>query len=141
MKRILSLSALGAVLVLASGCVEGPVAPAGNDASPEAVHAPVTLLDTDLEDVVAVDVIRAGKNTNGLLAVQANVRNRTDRDVVVQVQTLFYDENGLVLYSEPGNETAWTTLTLGANATIPYRSQALSNAAKRYTLHIRRPLR
>jgi len=139
--KYLSLLFIGAVALLASGCAEGPILPVANPKSPEAVHAPVSLLDADLEDVIAVDIIRAGKNPEGLLAVQANIRDRTDKDVAIQVQTVFYDELGLVLYSEPGNETPWTTVILSTNGTVPYRAQALNNAAKRFTIHIRRPLR
>ena len=130
-----------ALLFLGAGCAEGPIVPVGDPKSPEAVHAPVTLLDTDLEDVIAVDVLHVGKNANGLLSVQANVRDRTDKDVVIQVQTLFYDDLGTLLYSQPGNETPWTTLTLTTNGTVPYQAQALSNEAKRFTIHVRRPLR
>ncbi|SDU16445.1 Protein of unknown function [Verrucomicrobium sp. GAS474] len=140
MKKI-ALLLSGMTALFLSGCVEGPIVPAGDPKSLEAVHAPVSLLDADLEDVIAVDVINVGKNPNGFLSVQANVRNRTDKDVVVQVQTLFYDENGLVLDSEPGNETPWTTVTLTTNGTMPYRSQALSHVARRFTIHVRRPLR
>jgi hypothetical protein len=141
MKKLLSLLCVASFALLGVGCVEGPTVPEGNPKSPDAVHAPVTLLDPDLEDVIAVDVIHVGKNANGLLAVQANVRNRTDRDVVIQIQTVFFDDLGNALYSEPGNETPWTTVSVTTNGTIPYRAQALSNAAKRFTLHIRRPTR
>ena len=147
MKKLLSLASLvsvlggAAVLLLSTGCVEGPTVPDGNPKSPDAVHAPVTLLDADLEDVIAVDVIHAGKNANNLLTVQANVRDRTDRDVVIQIQTVFFDDLGNALYTEPGNETPWTTVNVTTNGTIPYRAQALSNAAKRFTIHIRRPIR
>jgi len=130
------LAACAAAALVSTGC-EGPYQPVSNPSSLETAGVPAVLLDEDLQDVVAVDLIRTGPNPNGFLTVQANIRNRTDHDVAVQAQVLFYDRSGVLLYSEPGNQTPWTGLTLTANETQPYRSQALTKAAYRFTVRVR----
>lgn len=130
--------ALGLMAAALSGCAEeGPAAPVGNMASPETAGAPVVLLDRDLSDDIAVDLIRTGPNQNHYLTVQANLRNRTGHDMELQVQSLFYDAKGSILNSSLGNETAWTTLVLTANQTVSYRAQALTTDGDRFTVRVR----
>ena len=133
MKKTLLLPALLLAACLA-GCAEGPTLPNGNPQSPETAGAPAVLLDEGLGDVVAVDLVRVGANANGFLTVQANLRNRTSQDQQLQVQTLFFDASDNVLGEE---SAAWTTLPLTANATEPYRAQALTKKAARATLRVR----
>lgn len=123
--------------LLLAGCAGGPTVPTGDPGSPETAGAPVVLLDGGLGDVVAVDLVRVGKNANGYLTVQANIRNRTGKDQEFQVQTLFYDDDDNVLGNEAGNPAAWTVLPLTASATEPYRAQALSRKAARASVRVR----
>ncbi len=118
-------------------CADGPTIPPGNAKSPETAGAPVVLLDEDMDDDIAVDQIRSGRTSNNLFAVQANIRNRTDHDISVQVQTLYRDQHGNALYFSAGEETPWTTMVITANSTTPYRSQSLTPQATQSTIRIR----
>lgn len=119
------------------GCASQPSVPPADRNSPEAAGKPVVLLDEDMDHYVAVDTVRAGKNENGYLVVQTNIRSRTEKDLTIQAQTLFYDGNGNVLNSDAGNEAPWMTLPLTANSTVPYRVQALNPAAEKFTVRLR----
>ncbi len=135
LRPLVIVTALAALLI--GGCSEGPSVPVGDLNSPESSGEPIVLLDSGLSDVIAVDLSRVGPNPNHYLEVQAAIRNRTNQDVEIQAQTLFYDATGAVLNNEPGNETPWTTLTVSANQTIPYHSQALTHKANHLTVRIR----
>jgi len=134
--RSLAIVTAAAGLLL-GGCAEGPSVPVGDLNSPESAGEPVVLLDSGLSDAIAVDLVRMGPNPTHYLEVQAAIRNRTGQDLEIQAQTLFYDATGAVLNNEPGNETAWTTLTVSANQTLPYHAQALSHKADHLTVRIR----
>lgn len=129
--------ALGLVAVLLAACAEGPEIPKSNPRSPETAGAPVVLLDEDMSDDIAVDQIRSGRTSNNLLAVEANIRNRTEHDISIQVQTLYRDQHGNALYFNAGEETPWTVLVITANSTTPYRSQSLSPQAAQSTIRMR----
>jgi hypothetical protein len=135
--RFLICAVAFAVIAFLCSCAEGPTVPASNPKSPEAAGAPVVLLDEDMEDNIAVDQVRFGRTSNNLLAVQANIRNRTDHDISIQVQTLYRDQFGNALYFNPGDETPWMNMVVTANSTTPYRSQSLSAAAQNFTVRIR----
>ncbi len=55
----------------------------------------------------------------------------------LQAQTLFFNEAGRVLYSQPGGETAWQTFTISPNQTEYVSSQAMTPEATRYTVRVR----
>lgn len=131
------LPCLGAATLFLAACADGPEVPPSNPKSPETAGAPVVLLDEDMSDNIAVDQIRSGRTSNHLLAVQANIRNRTDHDISIQVQTLYKDQYGNALYFNPGDETPWMTMVVTANSTTPYRSQSLSAQAAQFTIRIR----
>jgi len=118
---------------------EGPYVAVAKPNSPEAAGAPVVLLNSDLVDKLAIDrppIVQ--RNANNFLQIQVGLRNRTDDERLrIQVQTLFFDETGRVLYSQPGSEAAWQTLVLSPNETIFYTQQALTADAVRYTVRVR----
>ncbi len=135
-RRLVSCGlALGLVVFLAA--CEGPEIPTSNPKAPEIAGAPVVLLDEDMSDNIAVDQVRSGHTSNKLMAVQASIRNRTDHDISIQVQTLYRDQFGNALYFTPGEETPWMNMVITANSTSPYRSQSLSPAAQQFTIRIR----
>lgn len=136
-KSLLWLLTLPLTASLLCSCAEGPEIPKSNPRSPETAGAPIVLLDEDMSDDIAVDQIRTGRTSNNLYAVEANIRNRTDHDLSVQVQTLYRDQNGNALYFSAGEETPWTTVVITANSTTPYRSQSLSAHATQSTIRLR----
>ena len=134
LKTLLLLVAASLVL---GGCATGPYEPQGNSKSAETSGDKAVILDEGLVDQIAVDKVTSGKKSSGLLFVQANLRNRTRKDLEIQAQTVYKDAGGLPLYSSGGNEAAWTTLVLTANGTTTYRSQATSPAAEQFTIRLR----
>lgn len=137
MKQILvALLTAGAL-----GCTtpEGAYRPVAKPDSPEAAGASVVLLNYDLKRTLAVDTpVLTDRDPAGRLRVQVGLRNRTDREnLQIQVQTLWKNEAGRVLYNEPGSETAWQTLTISRNQTYYYSQTALTTEATHYTIRIR----
>jgi hypothetical protein len=124
-----------------TGCVapEGPYVAVAKPDGPEASGAPVVLLNYDLKRTLAVDrppiVVR---NPNGHMTIQVGLRNRTDDESLqLQVQTMFMDDTGRVLYSQLGSEAAWQTITVSPNQTVHYTAAALSPEATRFTVRVR----
>src|SRR5687767_12993382 len=101
----ITLAALG----LALGCEhDGAYVP---DTEPHAAVeniSTVALLDEDLADMIAVEGQQAKYSDDGRLQVVANLRNRSEDRLTVQVQTVFKDENGF----STGDETAWETIVI-----------------------------
>jgi hypothetical protein len=122
-----------------AGCSSGPYKPKANAYTNESIGGPVVFLNEDLRRTLAVDPnIVAEKNENKLLKIQTNLRNRTDDEMLyIQVQTIFSNDEGMVLYSQPGSEAPWQTLTLSPNQTINYTQQALTAEASRFIIRIR----
>jgi hypothetical protein len=124
------------------GCTTYPEGPYVAVAKPNKAPGPgkpIVLLNSDLTKTLAIDhapVVQ--RNANGLLQIQVGLRNRTDdKRLMLQVQTLFFDATGKVLYSQIGSEAAWQTLTLNANQTDFYSQQALTTEATNYVIQIR----
>jgi hypothetical protein len=70
---------------------------------------------------------------NGRLEVVANVKNRENRRIQVQIRCVFKDEQSV----STGDETPWQTLILGENATEAVRFAATNNQARKYTISVR----
>jgi hypothetical protein len=143
--RIVSLLTLAAscVVLVLVGCTtysEGPYVAVAKPNNPEAAGKPVVLLNSELVNRLAVDrAPTVRRNANGLLEIQVPLRNRTDDErLQIQVQTLFFNESGQVLYSEPGSEAAWQTLVLTPNVTTYYTQQSLTPEAVRFVVRVRR---
>lgn len=70
---------------------------------------------------------------DGRLQVIANIKNRENRRLQVQVRCVFKDESGF----STGDETPWQTLILGENATEAVPFVAMNNLARKYTIAVR----
>ena len=129
-KHITSIAAVGFTL----GCAhDGAYIPVTEpEAAAENYHT-VVLLDEDLADLIAVEGQRARYSDDGRLQVYANFRNREDKRVTVQVQTVFKDENGF----STGDETAWETIIIPELAQTTYQNIAQNSKARRYTIRVR----
>ncbi|NJK92476.1 MAG: hypothetical protein HC904_11975 [Blastochloris sp.] len=122
-----------------SACTHGPYTPKTEPEKPEARGLPIVLLDKDLRRTLSVDVpVNSSRNSVGNLVVQVPLRNRTnDETLQIQVQTLFRDSNGRVLYSEPGSEPAWTPMMLTPNQSGLYQQASLTPEAAQFTIRVR----
>lgn len=70
---------------------------------------------------------------DGRLEVAANIRNRLERRIQVQVQCVFKDAQGF----STGDETPWQDLILTETAQESVRFQSFNDKAKGYTIRVR----
>lgn len=77
--------------------------------------------------------IQEGIAADGRLEVVANIRNRENRRIQVQVNCVFKDAQGF----STGDETPWQTLILTENSTEAVRFISMNDKARRYTIRVR----
>lgn len=70
---------------------------------------------------------------DGRLEVVANVKNRDSRRLVVQVNCVFKDEQGLSI----GDEAPFKKLTLAPNSTEAVSFTSANTLARKYTIRVR----
>lgn len=135
MKKVI-LIVLSSLFILS--CSSGPYIPQSDPHSPEASGKKVVLFDENLVDRVAVDrAVVTKRNEQDCLVVQAALRNQTDKPLSVQVQVLFKDAQGVILYSDLGAETPWQSMVLSPNETKSISQVSLTSSARDYTVRVR----
>lgn len=128
--NIIAVMSLAGLLI---GCAtEGPYVPAGREPGVEQENTAV-IMDSEIADKIAVDTQNAERTQQGKLRAMANIRNRSNDDITVQVQTVFRDLNGFSI----NDDTSWETIVLTANETKSVTATSTSRKAERYTVRIR----
>ncbi len=94
---------------------------------------PFVLMDKNVEHSVTCTEIQRGTTADGRLQVVANVRNRENRRIQVQINCVFKDEQGF----STGDETPWENLILTENAQESVRFVAMNDKAKNFTIRVR----
>jgi len=122
-----------------TGCESDP----GYDKGPYLAQTPKTppyedrevfvLLDPGVQYSVTRGNITERTLDDGRLEVIAQIRNRENRRIEVQVNCVFKDQNGV----GTGDETPFRTLILTENATEQVRFESLNNLAKKFTIRVR----
>jgi len=135
----LMLTVISVVLLTSCTTPEGPYVAVAKPNSPEAAGAPVVLMNNDLLRTLAVDrPPLVDHDSIHRLRVQVGLRNRVDDEVLqIQVQTLWMNDAGRVLYSQPGSEAAWQNTTLSPNQTAYYSQTALTAEATKFVIRVR----
>jgi uncharacterized protein YcfL len=108
-------------------------------------YAPVNPLQSNLEDTarfvlldpgaqksVSCSSIQEGRTSDGRLEVVANVRNRENRRIQVQINCVFKDAQGFVV-----EDTPFQNLFLDENAQEGVRFVSANDKAMRYTVRVR----
>jgi hypothetical protein len=95
--------------------------------------AKFVLLDRDVQRSVTVSSILERVLDDGRLEVIANVRNRINRRIEVQINCVFKDELGFPVH----DEAPFTRLILTENAQEGVRFVSLNNQARTYTIRVR----
>jgi len=93
----------------------------------------LVLLDKELQKAISVDVQRSSYSPEGRLQAEANIRNRLDTNLNLQLQTMFKDSANI----SSGDETAWRTIILPPYATETYSAVAMNDRSDRYTIRVR----
>lgn len=91
------------------------------------------LLDKWTERSVTCSGLQERTTEDGRLEVVANVRNRRNSRIEVQINCVFKDDQGF----PTGDETPFQTLILTENAQEGVRFVAMDNKARKYTVRVR----
>ena len=95
--------------------------------------AKFVLLDKGVERSVTCPNIMERVTDDGRLEVTANVRNRLNRRIEVQINCVFKDDKGF----PTSDEAPFKTLFLDENAQEGVRFVSLNNQARTYTIRVR----
>ena len=95
-------------------------------------HNSFVLLDKGAQHSITHAGFQARTTDEGRMEVAANIRNRENRRLQVQVQCVFKDENGF----STGDETPWQNLILSENSQETVKFISMNNRAKRFTVRV-----
>ncbi len=135
MKTRLILLAASTALAL-TGCStydKGPYLPEQSKTPAHENTERVVLMDPGVQYSLTCTGIQEGATPDGRLMLTAQIRNREDRRIEVQVNCAFKDANGYMT----GDETPFQALILTENATEQVQFTAMNTLAKKYTIRIR----
>jgi len=123
------------ILLATAGCTSEPGVTAPQDTTKFMVEntEKFVLLDRTTLDAVRCTGLQERVLPDNRLEVVANVKNRENHRVVVQVNCVFKDGQGF----STGDETPFRTLSLAENSTETVRFTAANTLAKRYTIRVR----
>jgi hypothetical protein len=122
-----------AATLLSAGCAtSGARAPVAGVEDGFESTAKFALMDSRAQTSVTCTGLQEGKTEDGRLQVAANLRNRENRRIEVQVQCLFKDPQGFAL-----DETPWQTLILTENGQETVRFAAMNTKATDYEVRVR----
>jgi len=136
MKTSILLLTAGAALAFTackSTYDKGPYLPEQSKTPPYENTERVVLMDPGVQYSLTCTGIQEGASADGRLEVIAQIRNRENRRIEVQVNCVFKDANGYTT----GDETPFQTLILTENATEQVKFTAMNTLAKKYTIRIR----
>lgn len=124
-----------AALVLLGGCASepGPFLPQDTTKYTVENTEKFVLLDKPTQTSVTCTGLQERLLADGRLEVVANVKNRENRRIQVQINCVFKDELG----ASTGDETPFQTLILAENSTEAVRFTAMNAQARKYTIRVR----
>jgi hypothetical protein len=130
----LSLLILAVTLGSSLGCRhEGAYAPVGNTAAALENRERVVMLDRMVQSSVDVSNIQDEFLPDGRLRVTANIRNREERRIQVEVDCVFKNEDGFPI----GDKTPFQTFILTENAQQGVQFVSMNDKAKTATIRVR----
>lgn len=133
--KSLFLLAATSGLLLFAGCATAPGPFTPQDTTRYTVEntEKFVLLDKPTQVSVTCTGLQERTLGDGRLEVVANVKNRENRRIQVQINAVFKDEQGF----STGDETPFQTLILAENSTEAVRFTAMNTLAKKYTIRVR----
>jgi uncharacterized protein YcfL len=139
MKTITLFLAAAAALAFFSGCSskpgrsDGPYPPEDTTKYTVENTGQFAVMDRAVQYSVTCTGIQQHTTPDGRLEIVANIKNRENRRIQVQVGCVFRDAQNF----STGDETPWQTLILGEHATEAVRFTAMNAKAKTYTVRVR----
>ena len=135
-KNILPTLAVAALTLLA-GCAsnydKGAYRPQNTTGGAAESTDKFVLMDPQVQYSISCSGLQERINEDGRLEVVANIRNRENRRIQVQVNCVFKDEQNF----STGDETPFQTLILGENSQEAVRFLSMNNQARKYTVRVR----
>jgi uncharacterized protein YcfL len=124
-----------ASLALLAGCATepGPFTPKDTTKYTLENTDSFVLMDKQVQYSVTSTGIQYRNLPDGRLEIVANIKNRENRRIQVQVSCVFKNEQGFTA----GDETPWQTLILGENTTEAVTFTSMNNEARKYTVRVR----
>ena len=133
-RRLSVLSAVAGLFLLGGCATEpGPFTPQDTTKYTVENTEKFVLLDKPTQTSVTCTGLQERTLPDGRLEIVANVKNREDRRIQVQIGCVFKDEQGF----STGDESPYQTLILAENSTEAVRFTAMNPLAKRYTIRVR----
>lgn len=135
MKTLIThISWLAVALLIGTGCAthEGVYSPQSTTEHNYENTEKFVLMDAGTQRSITANTLQENRLPDGRLDVAANVRNRENRRIQVQVNCEFKDAHGLTLDATP-----WQTLVLTENGQETIRFASMNSQASRYTIRIR----
>jgi hypothetical protein len=134
-KILFPLLTLSALALLAPGCAthEGAYLPVNTTKYNQENTANMVDMDPGAQRSVTCSGIQQRILPDGRIEVNANIRNRENRSIEVQINCVFKDEQ----YFSTGDETPFRTIILTENETQGVSFQSSNNKAKTYTIRVR----
>jgi uncharacterized protein YcfL len=131
------LSVLTAIagLILLGGCATepGPFTPQDTTKYTVENTEKFVLLDKATQHSITCTGLQERTLPDGRLEIVANVKNRENRRIQVQIGCVFKDAQGFAT----GDESPYQTLILAENATEAVRFTAMNPLGQRYTIRVR----
>jgi uncharacterized protein YcfL len=126
---------ISAGLALLAGCTTEPGPYTPQDTTKYTVEntEKFVLLDKPTQQSITCTGLQERTLPDGRYEVVANVKNRENRRVQVQLNCVFKDEQGF----STGDETPFQTLILAENSTEAVRFTSINAQAHRYTIRVR----
>src|SRR3954453_7873398 len=138
-KTFAAFSLLAIAALLFTGCETTPrdtgaYVPVNTTVNDLENHEPIVLMDSRVQVSVTCSGIQQRAAEDGRLEVTANLRNRENRRIQVQVNCVFKDDQG---FPTQGEESPFKNVILTENAQEPVHFISLNDKAKRYTIRVR----
>jgi hypothetical protein len=124
-----------AAVVCLCGC-HGPYQAKSDEDFPLEHQENISLMDKKLQKWMRIDALSYDYTSDGRLEVYCEMRNRTDVNLEIMVQTQFKDAAGRLLE----DKTNWETIVIPKNATIDYRPAAMTERARNFIIRVKRPI-
>ena len=135
-KKLIPIFAVSAFAVALTGCQSsetGALAPVNTTKyNYESSGAKFVLLDAGAQRSITSPGIQTRTLPDGRLEVNANIRNRENRRLEVQVNCVFKDAQGFET-----DQTPWYTFIIDENATETKQFVSANNQAKNFTIRVR----
>ncbi len=128
-----SLSLLLMTVLFAAGCAhEAAYEPVNTTKYDLENKANFVLMDSGAQHSVTCSGLQMATLPDGRIRVAANVRNRENRRIEVQINCEFKDVQGFAIDSTP-----WQTLILTEHGQETVSFTSMNNQARKYTIRVR----